>query len=271
MNRWVVATVVVVVVTVAATLVLSSPREQGPVGLRIGSPDDMAGLIVDHMLRDGAVSGEHVIDGLTSFEMKDCCTSRAEWALSSESLDAALMCPDAARRLVEKDGRFVIVGPCLANSDVVLIRDDVEPGRIAVTQNRDYQIEVVSDRFGPTVTTTGMVTSAIPYAYERGAVDGAVLDVLKARDFGGRWLSSKNADGSDRITYVLVVSTQFQRSAGYADFIEAFERSSDELNDPVILMDAIEAYKGERITGEEAKKWKAQEIRFLSTTLAVGG
>lgn len=266
-----VAVIVLVVALAAIALIIASPGEDVPSGLRVGSPDDTSGLIVDHMLRTGAVSGKHVVDDLTSFPMKDCCTSRAEWALSSEALDAALMCPDAARRLVEKDDRFMIVGPCLANSDVVLVKGSAVPAQVAVTQNRGYQVDVVAARFGPTTTATPMVTSAIPYAYERGIVGGAVLDVLKARSLTGTWLPSTNADGTDRVTYVLVVSKTFRASERYSEFIAAFERSIAELNDAATLSKAIGSYKGSPLTRKEAEQWKAQKTRFLSTTLAAVG
>ncbi len=270
MRRVITAGAIAAVLVVIA-LIIASPGESVPGGLRIGSPDDTSGLIVDHMLRTATVDGEHVVEDLSALAIKDCCTSRAEWALSSEALDAAIMCPDAARRLVEKDARFVIVGPCLANSDVVLVRGDSTPQRVAFTQNRDYQVDVIADRFGAAAAATPMVTSAIPYAYERGTVGGAVIDALKARHLEGEWLPSTLGDGGDRVTYVLVVSTEFRDSDAYPGFIGAFEQSVTELNDPATLADAVGAYKGDRLTGEEAEKWKRQQIRFLSTTLAVDG
>jgi hypothetical protein len=57
--------------------------------------------------------------------------------------------PDAARTLVEKDNRFIVVGPALINSEVFVMGQSRKPKRVAYSHKRDYQKKLIQRRFGP--------------------------------------------------------------------------------------------------------------------------
>ncbi|HAL29151.1 MAG TPA: hypothetical protein DCP20_00325 [Coriobacteriia bacterium] len=267
--RRLVAAFAVVGVIAAAAAIISTPGERAVSGIVIGAPDDTGGLIVHQMLESGALSGARSVGEVSGFELKDCCVSRAEWALSTDMLDAAVMCPDAAERLLERDRRFVIVGPCLVNSDVVVSADST-PTSIGIGQNRFYQEDIVRDLFGQRVDVMPVVMTGLPVAYRGGTVDGVVLDVLKARALKGRRWSSAPQNG-DRITYVLVVSREFQQQSEYAAFMREFDAAAQTLNDPRALSSAVESYTGIALSQEEVEEWSRLRIRFVSTTHAPTG
>ena len=124
-------------------MVATSAGKRDPSRSVIGIPDDTGGLIVHHLLRQQGLPFEASVAPFEAYAVKDCCASTAEWALSGNLLDLAVICPDAAERLVQKDSRFRIVGPCLFNSEVLVLRPGSEPKRLGIAQRRDRQRELL--------------------------------------------------------------------------------------------------------------------------------
>jgi hypothetical protein len=171
--------------------------------LRIGIPDGVGGILASYTM-------EKMGDGAMAITpLRDCCSSTAEWALSGDDVDAAILCPDAALSLIEKDNRYVIIGPFVANSDVVVIRGEVKTGKIGIAQNHFYQAQIVKSLFGSQYEVTFLMPSALPYAYERGLIDGVVIDISPAGQLNGQRFSSRNESG-DFVTYVLATRKDLQ-------------------------------------------------------------
>ncbi len=49
-----------------------------------------------------------------------------QWALSSENIDMAIICKDAADKFLKRDDNFINMGPLVKNSDVILLKDRYE-------------------------------------------------------------------------------------------------------------------------------------------------
>ncbi len=234
-----------------------------PSKIRIGAPDDTGGLIVHHILRGSGFDAAEAVEAFHAFTMKDCCAATSEWALGADSLDMAVMCPDAAQRLTDKDTRYEITGPVLLNSDVLVIRSRTKPARIGIAHKRQYQEEIVRERFSGACATVSMLPAGLPHALERGAVDGVVLDVLKAFAVAGERLPCAS-NGNDLVTYVLVTRKDFTTNPYYHRFIESYERAVAELDDVETLARAVGRYKGIEWTKREAEEWKALRVKFVS-------
>jgi len=238
--------------------------------INIGAPDDSGGMIVHYLINQKGLTGVEVNSSFDLYPLKDCCTSTTQYAMSTDLLDLAVMCPDAARVLLEKDDRFAIVGPLLVNSDLIVLKPGRVPKKIGVTQNRYYQEQIIAEKFGPNCSAVPMMTVSLPYALEKNAVDGVIVDVLKGLWLQGDKLSTVAA-GGDRVTYVLVVRKSFRESPAFQRFIELIDQAADELNRPEILRQAINSYNNLDLTREEVKKWSQLGIKFVSITPITSG
>lgn len=259
-------------ITVAALVLLlvvysvSLPQPEKDHGkVKIGAPDDTGGMIIHYMVNEKGYGGVEVQQDFELYPVKDCCSNTAQWALSTNQYEVAVMCPDAAASLLEKDNRFEIISPCLVNSDIVIIKPGIKPQKIGISQNRNHQKQIVAELFGQACTTVTMLPSAVPYAYEKNAVDGVVVDALRGLNLTGEKLSSTNGD-NEHVTYVLVVNKDFKADPRYQEFLRLFEESVNELNNPDILAQEIYKYKNIDISREEVNQWNRLGIKHVFTT-----
>lgn len=266
----------VVAVTAAAALLLLAaftafPQKEDNNGkVKIGAPDDTGGLIIHYLVREKGLAGVEEQDIFEMYHVKDCCASTSQWALSTSLYDIAVMCPDAAASLLEKDGRFEIVSPCLVNSDIVVARPGAAPQKIGVSQNRSHQEQIAAAVFGQEAATAPMLPAAIPYAYEKKAVDAVVVDALRGFTMAGEKIPAPIVPGG-LITYVLVVNKSFKHDPRYQEFITLFQASVVELNQPEILAGEIRKYKNIDFAGEEVEQWNRLGIRHVFTTPGTQG
>ncbi len=257
-------------IAAAALLLLAAfsafpQREENNGKVKIGAPDDTGGMIIHYLVNDKGYGDAETQCDFEMYSVKDCCASTSQWALSTNQYDLAVMCPDAAASLLEKDGRFEIVSPCLVNSDIVVVRPGVIPQKIGVAQNRSHQEQIAAGVFGPDVATAPMLPAAIPYAYEKKAVDGVVVDALRGFTMAGEKKPAP-AGSSGHVTYVLVVNKGFKDDLRYSEFITLFQASVEDLNNPDVLIEEIRKYKNIDFTREEVEQWNRLGIRHVFTT-----
>jgi hypothetical protein len=226
--------------------------------IRIAVPDDLGGIPGTYAVRDQQLSDTALTDDL--FPLMDCCNTTTEWALSADRVDMAWLCPDAARTLVEKDGRFEILGPALVNSQILVIGKRRAPKRIAYSHKRSYQKALIRDRFGPGCEAIPVMPSALPYVYAKGEVDGIVVDVLKGLSLQGEHLPL-SGNTEDVITYVLVVRKDFRRSPRFLHTLSTLQEGAAELNDDDILAKILGKYKG--MTPAQTRQAVSLGVRFV--------
>lgn len=263
-------------VTVVAALLLlaactASPQKEGNNGkVRIGAPDDTGGMIIHYLINDKGYGNAETQCDFDMYPVKDCCASTSQWALSTNLYDIAVMCPDAAAGLLEKDRRFEIISPCLVNSDIVVARPGDRHQKIGVAQNRSHQEQIAADVFGPDVSTAPMLPAAIPYAYEKKAVDAVVVDALRGFTMDGEKIPAFTAAGG-HVTYVLVVNKSFKSEPRYQQFIGLFKAAVEELNDPAVLTEEVRKYKNIEFTREEVEQWNRLGIKHVFSTQETQG
>jgi hypothetical protein len=259
---------------VAALLLLAGSafpqREEDNGKVKIGAPDDTGGMIIHYLVHEKGYQDAETQGDFEMYPVKDCCASTSQWALSSDLLDLAVMCPDAAASLLEKDGRFEIVSPCLINSDILVVRPGLTPQKVGVAQNRSHQEQIAVGVFGRECATAPMLPAAIPYAYEKKAVDGVVVDALRGFTMAGEKIPAPTGSAG-HITYVLVVSKSFKEDPRYSEFITLFQTSVEELNKPDVLLAEIRKYKNIDFTSEEVEQWNRLGIRHVFSTPGTHG
>ncbi len=200
--------------------------------IHVAVPDDLCGLLAVHMAEVEQIPDAQYMQEL--FPVMDCCSTTTEWALSSDRIDAAWLCPDAACNLLAKDNRFEIIGPALVNSQILVVRHGIEPVRIAYSHKREYLRELICKHYGSGCKAIPVMPAALPYIYEKGEVDGIVIDVMKAMPLKGEYIRlSENSN--DVVTYVLVVNRDFLGSEKYRAFIDALIKTSKALNNSDVL------------------------------------
>jgi hypothetical protein len=230
---------------------------------RIGAPDDSGGLIVHCIMKDMGFPDAEVSDGgVQAYTMKDCCSNTTEWAFGSDLLDVAVMCPDSAERLIEKDSRFEIIGPGVLNSDVLVVRPGGLPRKIGISRKRGRQAEMVRRILGDGCDTVQMLPASLPFAFDRGVVDGVVVDILKALRLGGERIAASK-DGADLVTYVVVAQRKFTSTELYARFMKSYERAVSELNEPGTLARALKEWRGIQWTNREEAEWKRMKVKYV--------
>ncbi|MGI6487902.1 MAG: ABC transporter substrate-binding protein [Syntrophomonadaceae bacterium] len=250
------------ILLVIGLVFLFFPTEGKEEKLVIGIPDDAAGYIMRSLVEEGEVKAE-ISTMLGVYPIKDCCTSTSEWALSTERLDIAVLCPDAAARLIEKDQRYSVWGPCMVNSDI-LLGPGTRFGKIGITQHRWYIGDVINRVFGGKVEGVSMLANALPYALAEGKVDAVVIDVSKALRLD--WPRQVLQEGSDTVSYVLVLRKDLEEDDRFTSFLQEYNQQVHKLEDQDYLQRFIEKYAGYTCGGKEAQEWNRMNVRYLPLT-----
>jgi hypothetical protein len=228
--------------------------------IKIGAPQGAGGLLVSYAAAKIDAKTE-VKPILEISPIRDCCSSYARMALSSRNLDAAVVCVDAAKSLIRKDDRYMIIGPCLVNSDLLVVHGDPDRAQtIGVSQDHLYQEVIIGNLPGPGKQAVPMASTALAYAYEKGDVDGVVIDIEEALKLSGTKLSSGGNNG-DVITYVLVARKNLP---GLTKLVAAFSEAASDLNNSEKLQQVIAKYNSYPTDGEEAAQWITHNVRFIA-------
>ena len=179
-------------VVLLALLLGPGCREQRP--LLLGAGPGLPLLLAEAVARHYGDQARATPSGadLLPRTVADCCAATSAWALSSRELDVAIMCPDAARALVERNADYVLAGPVLLDGEVLVRRAVPTSGgppqagadaalcRVGIAHQRSGQRTLVQDILGADAQMMEMLPAALPYALERGVVDAVVLDSLVA-------------------------------------------------------------------------------------------
>jgi hypothetical protein len=175
-------------------------------------------------------------------------------------MDIAIICEDAAKEFVKNNYEFKIVGSCVKNSYVFILKDNKLPKKIGIAQNRKYQKELVKAKFGSSYQIYPMTATALGYALENNTVDAIILDSLKAWKLKGKKeISNYN---KDYITYVMIVNKGFEKEDSYKKFIKHYNESIIELKDEELLKKQLSNYIGTTISDEEVQDWKKLNVKL---------
>ncbi len=172
----------------------------------------------------------------------------------------AIVCKEAAEDFLENVEGFEVVSEYIKNSDIFVMKTD-KPQKVGMTQDRDYQKQLIKKRFGEDVELVPMMLGALPYALENDEVDAIVIDFMK-----GIHLNGKKEDtvlDEDYTTYVLLVSEEFKESLEFKRFKESYNMSLEDLmTDDMKLKEHFYNYTKNNLEEGGLEKWKIK-IQFL--------
>lgn len=262
LNWRAVAVAALILLGVSACLFSDGLSESGARGsIVIGLPEGIGGLIPRAMIDNSSDQLRYLSVDAMSF--KDCCSSNMSWALSGEEMSMAVLCPEAAHQLLRKDKRYVEIGPVAANSDVLVVRPEADVNTIGIMHNRPNQEEIARAYYGSQCRIVPMLPGALPYAYERKAVDAVVVDALQAFSLNGSILPG-TVQGNPVISYVLVVKNELIGTPDYETFMGKWSELAGIFNQPgqfeeLILPEIPGAVSREK----EVNKWIQLNVIFM--------
>jgi hypothetical protein len=232
---------------------------------RIGIPEGSTGLLTAYVLKEKMVRHDIKTLRFEPYTLYDCCAATTQYALGSGHLDMAIMCPDAAAALIAKDQRFMVVGPVMFNSDILVLHQNSREGqpKVAVSQNRVLQGHLVTARFGDGAQVVPMMHGAVPFAFARGQVDGAVLDITKAFTLAGK-VSGTPESTIEVATAVLVVKQSLISSDQYQLFIKGYIQALDDMADQENLLELLRGSVSKHIHLGDINTWKAMNVKFAN-------
>lgn len=106
------------------------------------------------------------------------------------------------------------------NSDVILKRKNYPLKTIAFTNGKLEQLKMIVDNLPKNIWVVSLTASAIPYALEKGKIDGAVLDYSKFLKLKGDYDIIPFKD--NYVTYVFVIKKDLVNSDIFKDFLKSY-------------------------------------------------
>lgn len=249
-----VAVVVVICVGVGLSTWLSPRTEM--TGLRIACNDDAAGLLIKYLVEKDRAALEVV--NMSYQQLQDCCSSQAELALAAGNFDMAVLCPDEADKLISSGQPYKVLGTVVVNAKVLITNQDAIPQTVGYMNAREIQKKLVWSNLNSSIEMQPMLPAGLPYALERNAVDGIVLDILGVVKIGGY----RTALPSDYPTSVLVVHEDLLTSPELASFVKAYNQAATDLNSPEILTLELAKYLAIENGVNEVKIWREMGVKF---------
>lgn len=139
-----------------------------------------------------------------------------------------------AVHLVQEDGGLEIYGPVIMNAEVLASKGEPEAVRhVGMGQQRNHLRELIRETYPLVDTVSELSPRVLPYSLAEGQIDGAIVDVTKAALLQNCRFSPVSRH--DYISYVLVVQKHLTGRKPFVDFLEAYRKAVDGLQDPEAL------------------------------------
>lgn len=175
-------------------------------------------------------------------------------------LDMAIVCKEAAKEYLRNVEGFELVSPAAMNSDIFIIKEE-EPKIIGMTQDRDYQRDLIKKRFGQDVKIEEIMVSALPYALEKGEVDAIIIDFIKGVHIDG--IKESTLLDKDNTTYVLIANKEFMKTKEFKRFIGKYNESLEELlKDKKLMERQFLSYTKAQLGKGGLEKWKVKLLNI---------
>lgn len=181
-------------------------------------------------------------------------------ALSSDAIDLAILCTSKAKEFVKKDERFEMMNSSFLNTNVVVVRDN-KPKKIGVSAGREEEITMVKELLGEECEIVEMSPRVLPYALEKGEVQGIVIDYLKSLDLNGSIIVPKS--NKDYNTFSLVVKKEFIKGTEFDKFKIYYNEAVSFFMKDYNLIKTIEKEKGKTYLDERRKEqWQKLKMKI---------
>lgn len=153
-----------------------------------------------------------------------------------------------------KNKEFENLGSVIKNSDIV-VKNKKDPNTIAYEGKKEYQKNLIKDYS----IKYPVKANSIPVLLERGVVDAAILDGIKAITIRGDYEET----GENYTTYNMVVRKAIMGTREFKDFIEKYNEVAEELNDEKLYQNEVEIYLKEGKWPKHVSTPRFQRIKIL--------
>jgi len=225
-------------------------------GLRIACNNDAAGMLIKYLAGEDNTALK-VVD-MSYQQLQDCCSSQTELALAAGKFDMAVLCPDSAEKLIGSGQPYQILGAVVINAQVLVTSQNKIPRTVGYMNGREIQKELVWGNLNKNIVMKPIIPSGLPYALERNAVEGIILDILDALKISGYYSPLP----SQYPTSVLVVHKDILNTSELASFVKAYNQIVLELNNQEILQKVIAQNLGKENGNKEVQIWRNMGIQF---------
>ncbi len=133
--------------------------------------------------------------------------------------------------------------------------------KIAMTQNRFYQEKIIKRWMWRKSTNISDDIFILPYALEKGRVDGIIIDSIKALKLNGQ--KKALSINKNYTSYVLVIKKKFKKDKKFKEFITNYNKSVMELKRKDRIKNSIEDYKKINLSNEEVEQWLKLKVKFF--------
>lgn len=232
-----------------------SPRQE-MTGLRLACNDDAAGLLISYLASQDSRALEVV--NMSYQQLQDCCNSQTELALAAGNFDLAVLCPDSAEKLIASGQPYEILGEVVINALVLVTYEDKVPQKVGYMNAREIQKQLVRSNFGSSIEMQPMLPAGLPYALERKAVEGIVLDIIGALKIGGY----RTALPAEYPTSLLAVHKDLLGSPELVSFVEAYNQAVVEMNSTEVLMEELATKLAIENSSAEVKAWRDMGVQY---------
>ncbi|SHH96574.1 NLPA lipoprotein [Clostridium collagenovorans DSM 3089] len=174
-----------------------------------------------------------------------------------------MICSSKAQEFVQNDERFEIVPDAIINSSIIITKKD-NPQTIGVSQNRKFEVDMVKDTFGEECEIKEISTRVLPYALEKGEVDGIVLDYIKSLEIEGKRVFMK--EDKNYNTFSLVIKKSIKDNIEYKKFIKAFNKVREEIMEPDAFIEIISRERNKNYL-DDRRRYEWQMLRLQITPL----
>ncbi|NLU47167.1 MAG: hypothetical protein GXX02_04210 [Syntrophomonadaceae bacterium] len=247
--------IIVAAVIILALMAWLSPGQEMS-DFKVACNDDAAGLLVSYLASQD--SGALEVVNMSYQQLQDCCNSQTELALAAGNFDMAILCPDSADKLIASGQPYEVLGAVVVNALVLVTSQDKLPQTVGYMNGRDIQKQLVWSNLGSSIEMQPMLPSGLPYALERKAVEGIVLDILGALKIGGY----RSALPADYPTSVLVVHKDLIGGPELANFIKAYNQAAAEMNSTEVLTRELAIKLELEDSSAEVEVWKDMGVQY---------
>ena len=221
---------------------------------------DASGMLMSYILKDKYTNIE--LSNFDYTELMDCCGAQAEFAFMSGKVDMAILCPDASAKFLGVDTNYFIVDSIVRGSNILVYFDEsyknVEPKNIGYMNKRLLQESILKNVY-PNASYYPMLSTALPYALEKKEVDAIFTDIILALKIKDAKFKAIN---TDKVDYYLVASKKLKGSDTLNNFIKAYNKAVNDIQNDNILSDMIGSYLGISDSKGETDIWKKMNVRF---------
>lgn len=167
-------------------------------------------------------------------------------------MDIAFLCDDAVISF-KKNTEFKNLGSVIKNSDIVVKNKEI-PKMIAYEGKKQYQKKLIQKY----KIKYPVKTNSIPILLERGVVDAAILDGIKAIMIAGNYEEIQR----NYTTYNMVVRKAVIETREFKAFIQKYNEVADELNDGELYRNEVKIYLKEGKWPKHVSTPKFQKIKI---------